>query len=241
MRGITAKKGGSSLTARGERVWQVQYRPVEFLVQTKGRIVMRLLFVGILACCLLANDWCSPRSIADEQQSVSEHAASDMPDVHSYSVQLVEFQYKPTDEAKRTSAQIAEVFDELSSSGQIKVIEIMRLSALENFESMVNCGRMVDVVTGVMQAGTGRPASKVTQTQSVGTMVKLTANQAGDKTLLTLAYEASRVEGNGGENGRPETSQVRFQTTLLLEDGKPKLVGGSSYGETNYLMVTITH
>ena len=200
---------------------------------------MRLLFVGIVACSLLMTDWCVQRGHADEQQS-DEQLASDLPGIHSYAVQLIEFQYKPTDEAKRTSAQIAEAFDELSSSGQIKVIEIVRLSALENYESMVNCGRMVDVVVGVSQSVPGRAASRVSQTRSVGTMVRLTANREEDKTLVALDYEASRIEGTGDENGGPATSQVRFQTTLLLENGKPMLVGGSSYGDTNYLMVTIT-
>ena len=75
--------------------------------------------------------------------------------------------------------------------------------------------------------------------QDVGTSVRVTAVPQGGKILLKLSYEASRFEGEAEEDSPPDTVKLQFNTTLLIEPGKPTLVGGSSADGSHLLMVSI--
>jgi type II secretory pathway component GspD/PulD (secretin) len=74
---------------------------------------------------------------------------------------------------------------------------------------------------------------------NIGTLVRLTAEPADGKVLLKLSYECSRFEGEGTDESPPDTTTFQIDTTLLLEAGKPTLVGGSSASATSYLMVSV--
>ena len=157
--------------------------------------------------------------------------------IQSYVVQLTEFRLKASVDPTLKAKEIVQAFDKLKSDGKIDLIETVRLSALENHESMAQFGKTATVTTSISQTQRGRVRS--TQQREVGTMVELTAIPRNGKILLKLHYEASRFDGAGTEDSPPDTLTTRFNTTLLVEPGTPTLVGGTTAGATSLLFVSI--
>jgi hypothetical protein len=113
---------------------------------------------------------------------------------------------------------------------------------------MVQFGKSAAVTVGVTNFGGapnfqgGRGSARQVQYRQVGTLVKLTAVSQADKVLLKLSYEVSRLEGGAPDNPEeaPDMIVTQFNTTLLIEPGKPTLVGGTSAEPTNFLLVSVT-
>lgn len=179
-------------------------------------------------------------SVAQEFEPRDTPAESPAAGLQSYVVQLTEFQLESSSDPKLTADNIVQSFDEMANEGKLEVVQIIRLSALERRETMVQFGKMVTVTSAVLPAGPGRGESRRTQQLEVGTLARLTAEPQEGKVLLQLSYEASRVEGDGHEDSPPEIRRIQFHTSLLIEPGKPVLVGGVSIEETSFLLVSIT-
>lgn len=158
----------------------------------------------------------------------------------AYVVQLTEFRMKKSSDVRISSSEIVKAFDELKDNGDIEIIESIRLSALPTYESMVQIGKKATVTVGVVNAP-GRGATRQTQQQMIGTMVRLTAEPSDGKTLLKLSYEASRFEGEGSDDSPPDTKTFQINTTLLLERSKTALVGGTSAESSTFLAVSVNY
>ena len=156
----------------------------------------------------------------------------------TYLVQLTEFRIKDSAHAGWSTDEIVKRFERREEDGDVEIVESIRLSALSGLESMVQVGRRARVTVGVVSAP-GRGPTRQTEWESIGTLVRLTAQPADDKVLLKLSYECSRFEGEGTDESPPDTTTFQIDTTLLLEAGKPTLVGGSSASPTSYLMVSV--
>ena len=155
-----------------------------------------------------------------------------------YIVQLTEFRWKKSADTKMSSSDIVKALEEMKDTGDVEMIETIRLSALLGYENMMQICKRVSVTVGVMIAP-GRGQTRQTQQQMVGTMVRITVEPANGKTLLKLSYEASRFEGEGTEDSPPDTKTFQVNSTLLLDDSKTALVGGTSAESTTFLAVSV--
>ena len=189
---------------------------------------MRVAFLILLGLSLTMGRCC-----AQEEEQTSKHKASVQASLHSYVVQFTEFKLK-TAGAELTTAAIMAAYERIQDSADIEVVETVRLSALEGFESMVQFGRRATVDVGVVNAGPGRQ-TRQTQQQMVGTTAQIIVQPKGEKLLLSLSYEASHFDGDGKEGSAPDTTSLQAKTTLMVEAGVPVLVAGA----TSYLVVTV--
>jgi hypothetical protein len=156
----------------------------------------------------------------------------------SYLVQLTEFRIGDSSHAGWSTDEIVKRFERRDEGGDVEIVETIRLSAHRGCESMVQVGRRARVTVGVVTAP-GRGSTRQMESHNIGTLVRLTAEPADGKVLLKLSYECSRFEGEGTDESPPDTTTFQIDTTLLLEAGKPTLVGGSSASPTSYLMVSV--
>lgn len=192
-----------------------------------------------IALLLVAHLLGSAVSVAQEGSPFDASAAPPVP-TQSYAVQLTEFRLKSATDPTLTASDIVKTFEQMRNDGKVDLIEIIRLSALEGQESSVQIGKAANVTIAMTAVAGGRPPMRQMQTQTVGTSARVTAVGQGGKVLLNLSYEASRFEGPGQEDSPPDTVTVQFNTTLLIEPGKPTLVGGTSAEATHLLLVSIS-
>ncbi|TVS09394.1 MAG: hypothetical protein EA424_27235 [Planctomycetaceae bacterium] len=156
----------------------------------------------------------------------------------SYLVQLSEFRIKDSSHAGWSTDEIVKRFERREEDGAVEIVETIRLSALSGHESMVQVGRQARITVGVISTP-GRGSTRQMESHNIGTLVSLTAEPADGKVLLRLSYSSSRFEGTGTDESPPDIVTFQSDATLLLEAGKPTLVGGSSASETSYLMVSV--
>lgn len=197
---------------------------------------MRFLTIFFLAATATSSVGWTQGQEAATTTSVSETSGAP---TNVYVVQLTEFRMKRASDVKMTAGEIIKEFEEKKDKGDIEIVETIRMSTLANFESMVQVGRKVTVVTGVMNAP-GRAPVRQMQNQMVGTMVRLTAEPRDSKTMLRLSYEASRLDGEGEEDIPPDIKTFQIETSLLVDPAKLVLVGGSNADSTSYLVVSVT-
>ncbi len=153
-------------------------------------------------------------------------------------VQLTEFRMKKSPNIDQLSIEIEKSFDEMKVSGEIEIIETIQISVLPGFESMLQIGKMATVTTGVTSSPNKAP-SRHTQQQSIGTLVRLTAEPRDGKTQLGLTYESSRFDREGTVDSPPDTNTFTVNTTMLISPSKTTLVGGSSVGSSTFLAVSM--
>lgn len=191
-----------------------------------------------IALFIIVNIVATAASVAQEDSQSNGASAADSP-AQSYVVQFTEFRLKSSSDPKLSASEIVKSFEQMRDDGKVELVEVVRLSTLAGYESMVQFGKMASVTVGTTAALPGRGPTRQLQRQSVGTLVRVTAEPQEGKVLLKLAYEASRFEGAGQEDSPPDTVTVQFNTTLLIETGKPTLVGGTSADATTFLLVSI--
>jgi hypothetical protein len=155
-----------------------------------------------------------------------------------YLVQLTEFRISDSSHAGWSTDEIVKRFERREEDGDVEIVETIRLSVLSGHESMVQVGRRARVTVGVVSTP-GRGPTRQMESHNIGTMVSLTAEPADGRVLLKLSYTSSRFEGEGTDESPPDTTTFQIDATLLLEAGKPTLVGGSSASPTSYLMVSV--
>ena len=122
----------------------------------------------------------------------------------------------------------------------------LKLTALENMQSMVQFGEQAALVSGRSQRGGeragfgpgGLQSAAVYRTADVGTIVQATARVEADGGLVVqLNVERSRVaaapaegEGAAANPDVPQgTTRVSFQSTVRAKSGEPVIVGGRQY------------
>jgi hypothetical protein len=195
-------------------------------------------FMRCIALSMVVSMFVSAVCVAQEDSQCDAGAATPGPAVQSYVVQLTEFRLKSSSDPAMTANEVVKSFEEMSADGGVDVVEIVRLSALAGHESTVQFGKMTNAPVAVTYGG-GFGSARQFQRQSVGTLVRVTAVPQEGKVLLKLSYEASRLATAGPEDRPPDNSTVQFNTTLLIEPGKPTLVAGTSAETTTFLVVSI--
>ncbi len=169
------------------------------------------------------------------QRQAGEQVQTDGPR-QKYLVQLTEFRWQGADDLKADSKTAIAALQKLPND-EVALIETIRLSTLSGYESLVQFGKSVTVTTGVVRT----PGGQTRQTKSVqiGTMVRVSVKPDGDKLLVTLSYQASRMPGEGTEDCPPDTVTSQFETTLQVEADQPTLVAGTSAEESSYMVLTV--
>jgi hypothetical protein len=175
---------------------------------------MRYTFVALTAFLFL-----SAASLAQDEGARDTADKAPESTLRSYVVQLTEFRWKGSTDPALSPRVIVRAVDQLRKDGKLDVIETVRLSALENHESMAQFGKSVPMTTGVADTRQGRVRN--VDFQQVGTMVKLTAVPKDGKVVLELQYEASRLNGEGAGDLPPSTLTTQFKTTPMIEPGTP--------------------
>jgi hypothetical protein len=196
-------------------------------------------FLLLLAACVLA-----PAVVVGQEDSPREAGAASP---KSYVVQLTEFRFHNAADPKLSAADIVRTFQQPNAEETLELIETVRLSALESHETTVQFGRNAALTVGVanFSGAPNFPGGRNTrqiQYRQVGTLVRLTAQSQEEKVLLKLTYEVSRLEGRAPDDPEadsPDVIVIQFNTTLLVEPGKPTLVGGTSAEPTNFLLVSV--
>lgn len=194
---------------------------------------MRYTFVALTAFVFL-----SAASLAQGEGTRDTADKAPESTLRSYVVQLTEFRWKGSADLALSPRELVRAVDQLRKDGKLDVIETVRLSALENHESMAQFGKSVAIVTGVADTGQGRVRN--VGFHQVGTMVKLTAVPKDGKVVLELQYEASRLNGEGAADLPSSTLTTQFKTTLMIEPGTPTLVGSTTAQPSSLLVVSIT-
>ena len=154
----------------------------------------------------------------------------------SYILQLTEFRLASASDPKLTPSEIVDRF--VSGDEGVTPVSTVRMSALSDIKCMAQFGRQTAVTTGSMTTGRGT-TQRATQMIQVGTMVRFTASPRAGKVLVELSYESSQLEGEGTDSSPPDTVTSQFETAALVEFGKPKLIGGTSEGQTSFLILSV--
>lgn len=158
----------------------------------------------------------------------------------TYFIQFTEFRFKHSLDVKRTASEIVESFDQWHQEGKIELIETVRMTALEYHESTAQFGKTTTLTTGVTRTAQGIQQRSM-QSVPIGTVVRVTATPQESKVLLKVAYDVSRIDDSVSEEKQPDTVKIQLNTTLLLEIGKAKLVGGMTSDTNDFLMVKISN
>lgn len=158
----------------------------------------------------------------------------------AFSVTFTEFRLPAAIESGWTAGEIEESFASLKTEGKVDLVESVTLSTVESQETMVTFGKRVAVTTGLMaMGGPGTRTLRNVQDRQLGTTVRVKAESRGERVVMSLIYESSRLVGEGAEDAPPDTHSIQLTSTLVLEPGVPKLVGGTTGDGTLFLIVEV--
>lgn len=213
---------------------------------------MRLLLIFSAASMLIpAVCGAQDRVVGQASAAAFEASAAADADHRSYVVQLTEFRLKSASDTKMTADDIVAKFTE--GGDDVEVVQTVRLSTLTGFESFAQFGTVKSITTSWSsgsdrRGGGGPPSAPVRSTTDypVGTIARVKLSPVGDSVAMQLKYEKSYVEGDEGKEFDPATyvqpdrKSSQYETTLLLEPGKPAFVGGTSGDDSTYLVVSVS-
>jgi hypothetical protein len=192
----------------------------------------------VLALIVLA-----PFAVAQDNQPVEEPPTAESRSHDRYVVHLTEYRLGAPIDLAKSSQDVLRAIEQQRQEGQAELVETIRLTALEEYESMIQFGRSVFVTTDVTTTPRGRAQNL--QERQVGTLVRLNARRAGERILVALSYEASRLEGDGKVDtdgqaiGPPDTVTFEFTTTLILNPNETVLVGQGNTDTSRILALRI--
>jgi len=175
----------------------------------------------------------------DKSQPDTDHASTT--NNRSYSIEIIEFQIDASDGADLSADQLVKSFAQMKSDAMLKRADTIRFSAVEQKASVIDIGKLVSLTTGSMPAGQGRPAVRQMRDVEVGTKAEAMLVSSGKgQVSMDLLYRSSRVEGEGTDDSPPNIVSVTIETALVLELGKPKLLGGTSADPNVYVLLKVT-
>lgn len=158
----------------------------------------------------------------------------------TYLVTVTEFRLSEAIDARTAPSEIVELFQRLRGEGKLELVESVSLSAVESIETSVRFGKLISVTVGATVApAVGRIRNY--QQREIGTIVRVLAEPRGEQVALRVAYEASRPVGEGTDESPPDIHSFQTTSTLLLDPGVPKLVGGTVGDGTTFLIVEVTN
>lgn len=174
-------------------------------------------------------------SIAISALHANETLSNPTTDHLRFMVTLSEYQLE---DSVPVSASEADILGLIQKSN-VQPTETIRLSVINDVEGMVQFGKRVTVTVG-KTVNTRDVTSRQTQHVQVGTLLKLTLSMAGESVIAQVAFESSRLQGEGTDDSPPDMVSATISTTQILELGKPRLMGSTSSGQTSFVFMTVT-
>lgn len=159
------------------------------------------------------------------------------PSRSTYDLVLTEFRLNSGPNPALTSQDIIQSVLKAKEGSDVELVETVRMTAITENECMVQFGRQSTVTSGYVQAGDRR--TRTTQSRQVGTLVRVMLTPKNGKVMLQLTYESSRFDGAGDDEGLVDIVTNTFNSLLLIEPGKPHLVGGQATDKSKYLMISV--
>ncbi|HEX3365608.1 type II secretion system secretin GspD [Phenylobacterium sp.] len=128
------------------------------------------------------------------------------------------------------SGDIKAALSALGSQTEIEVVSAPKIIALDNHTAHLQVGDQVPVVTqsAVSTATSTAPLVSTVDYRNTGVILNVTPRIAGeDRLVLDVSQEVSTVAKTDSSTiNSPTIQQRRFETSLILEDGKAVALGG---------------
>lgn len=166
----------------------------------------------------------------------SSKATAVEPATHSerYLVTIAEYRLQNPVATTLTAKDIVALIREQNS----EPVETIRVSTVAETECMAQFGAAVTVTTGkIMNRDTATP---IKETVNIGTLLRATASPHERGVRIEIAFESSRLSGEGTDDSAPDVIKKTISTTQILELGTPALIGATSAGDSSYVLVTVT-
>lgn len=126
-----------------------------------------------------------------------------------------------------TGEDVRKQLNELEKAEKIKVLDRLKLSTVEDVQTMVQVGKQTSVVRG---GGFGGGRGGVVSREQVGTLANLTARADGDRVVMNLQVEKSFVSpGDDDDQTAASTHQMTVQSTVSVKSGDALVVGGQTF------------
>ncbi|WP_153557369.1 hypothetical protein [Roseimaritima sediminicola] len=190
----------------------------------------RLLFPCLIAAATVAC-FLLPTSLAAQEAERAAAEPTEQP--QRYLITVSEYRLD-IDAAQLTAEAIAEARE----AEGVAPVEVIMLSTMASAESMVQFGRSMTVTIGHVVSNRNVTARR-TEEREVGTLLRLTAEPAGEKVAAKIEFECSRPVGQGSEDAPPDMVTTSFDTTQVFELGEPTLIAASTSGEPSFFFMTI--
>lgn len=150
-----------------------------------------------------------------------------------YMLTLAEYELE---EAIPLGLSEAEVL-ELIRKSKASPVGTIRMSAVEDTESMVQFGRRVAITTG--QVSIGRGTSRRTEFMETGTIVSVRIAPHAKGAIADVDFSASRLDGDGSDDTPPEVVTTTAQATQIYAMGKERLLASTSLGDKTCIVITV--
>ncbi|MEL6107165.1 MAG: hypothetical protein AAFU85_14075 [Planctomycetota bacterium] len=185
-------------------------------------VLVLLLVPGILC----GEDTASTDAAAEETMKVFRT---------QYLVTLSEYRLDKPIAPTASEADILEFID----GENAKPVETVRITAVEETDSMVQFGKRATITVGMTSSGRGLPTRR-TQAIEVGTILKVTVTSHPKGALAEIRYSTSRLpDSSSDEATPPDVTTNTVEATQIYELGKPRLLSMSSLEEAPCLVVSI--
>ncbi len=198
-------------------------------------------FAWMIGCCGLAVGMLGSAAAQELGRAKPEPPAGvEAVRPRTYVFQIAEIRTAEAAPVELTSAEVLKWLEEAQKSGQksgqIELLETVRLTVIEGQKSLAQFGRSVPVVTGESQTVEGR--RQILERRDFGTIVNLVAKAIGDAVGVELGYEAARPS-DGTDGGPAEMTTTQVKSKLIVEPGKPTLVTAKSSKSGTYLVLIL--
>jgi hypothetical protein len=128
--------------------------------------------------------------------------------------------------------------NKLEEAGKIKLHQSILLTALENAQAMAQFGNRVPIVTGSTIGPGGR--TRNVHFENVGTLVRLTARLDGEKAMMEINFEDSRVEASNEPDLPASTNTLTVNSTVTMSLGEPVVVSSRATDDFTLVLAKIT-
>ena len=189
------------------------------------------LLLGLLSVTFAAQPCLAQRSSSSRKEKT----------LRQYSLKLTQYRLEKPIKTSSTSEEILALIGGLKSiKGEREgvggeVLETIRLTLVSNIKSTAEFGRNVNVVVGQTKTRNGSVMKQI-ETMAVGSTLEATVSKMEEKLLLTISFSTSNLGKRVSEEARPDVGESRFKTTLVLEPGKPTILGSSTKNGTVFVV-----
>lgn len=178
----------------------------------------------------------SVSGFASGQDAASADAAADPTTTFTtqYLLTLSEYQLEKPLPTTATEAEILEAIE----AEKLTPIETLRVTAVEDTDSMVQFGKRATITVG-MTSGRGPVPTRRVESIEVGTLLKVTIASHAKGAIAEIRYSTSRLADGGGDDLPPDVTTNTVEATQVYELGKPRLLSMSSLGKAPCVVVSI--